>query len=211
MIKLSKTSKLGTFSWSLEAGTTCPGSHNASVCTGCYAKQGNYRFPNVKAPREFNRTDWKRDEWVDDMVQALKRQTHFRWFDSGDIYKPALAQKILEVAQRTPNTRHWIPTQTWDIAKFKPILDALAALPNVVLRASAKDVNQPVKRELWANSSMVVDRPESAPDYAVVCEAYTRDGKCGTCRTCYDKTVPLIAYPQHGRAMAKHIRLTVVN
>jgi hypothetical protein len=75
MIKLSKTSKLdGILSWSLQALDTCPGSKDSlgelvPACQGCYATTGNYRFANVKKPREFNREDWKRDDWVEDMVR----------------------------------------------------------------------------------------------------------------------------------------------
>ena len=64
MIKLSKTSKLdGIMSWSLNALDTCQGSKQADgslvdACKGCYATTGNYRFKNVKAPREFNKRDW---------------------------------------------------------------------------------------------------------------------------------------------------------
>ena len=89
MIKLSKPSKMPCLSWSLQALDTCPGSKKldgslVDACKGCYATTGNYRFPNVKAPREHNREDWKRAAWVDDMVSALDNSRYFRWFDSGD-------------------------------------------------------------------------------------------------------------------------------
>ena len=102
-IKLSKTSKLdGIMSWSLNALDTCQGSKQADgslvdACKGCYATTGNYRFKNVKAPREFNKRDWKREDWVSDMVQALDSSRYFRWFDSGDVYDLNLAHKIYEV------------------------------------------------------------------------------------------------------------------
>ncbi len=53
-VKLSVTSKLdGIRSWSLQALETCPGSLGSNgelvdACRGCYATQGNYRYPNVK-------------------------------------------------------------------------------------------------------------------------------------------------------------------
>ncbi len=108
MVKISKTSKLdGIKSWSLQALDTCPGSLNGDgslvdACSGCYATTGNYRFPNVKAPRLHNRQDWERLEWVDDMVKALDNERFFRWFDSGDLYALGLAEKVLEVMKRTP-------------------------------------------------------------------------------------------------------------
>ena len=84
MIKLSTPSKMPCKSWSLQAIDTCPGSIDPSTgglvpaCQGCYATDGNYRFPNVKAPRIHNREDWKRTEWVSDMVEAIKNDPFFR-------------------------------------------------------------------------------------------------------------------------------------
>jgi len=83
MIKISVTSKLDSIrSWSLQALDTCPGSVESpgvlvDACKGCYATTGNYRFPNVKAPREHNRSDWQRISWADDMVQAWQQISIF--------------------------------------------------------------------------------------------------------------------------------------
>jgi hypothetical protein len=94
-------------SWSLEALTTCPASKKSNgelvdACKGCYATTGNYRFPNVKAPRLENQQDWKRSEWVADMVDQLDNDRYFRWFDSGDMYSLRLAFKIYEVMKLHP-------------------------------------------------------------------------------------------------------------
>ena len=135
MPKISVTSKLdGIRSWSLQALDTCPGSIESpgvlvDACKGCYATTGNYRFANVKAPREFNRTDWERFQWVDDMVQELERDRYFRWFDSGDMYSVALAEKMLEVMVRTPWCKHWLPTRMHKFPKFSIVLQAMQALP----------------------------------------------------------------------------------
>ena len=89
-------------SWSLEALKTCPGSIKAIIkgiielvdaCKGCYATTGMYNMPNVKAPRISNKEDWKRKDWVDDMVEAIFNDELFRWFDSGDCYDLRLAKK----------------------------------------------------------------------------------------------------------------------
>ena len=89
--KFSNPSKMPCRSWSLEALTTCPASKDSNgdlvpACRGCYATSGNYRFPNVKAPRLHNQDDWKHDDWVDAMVAELDNDRYFRWFDSGDMY-----------------------------------------------------------------------------------------------------------------------------
>lgn len=211
MIKLSKTSKLdGILSWSLQARDTCPGSigNNGALvaaCAGCYATAGNYRYPNVKAPREHNRGDWQRDTWVDDMVQALDASRYFRWFDSGDMYAIGLAEKIYQVMQATPWCKHWLPTRMAKFPKFQPIIAAMQALDNVVVRFSSDSVLGEYVAGL--HGSTIVPSADAAPSEAFICGAYEREGKCSGCRACYDKNVPLIAYVAHGRSMAKVIRI----
>ena len=112
---LSKTSKLGCLSWSLQAFETCPGSiSNGKVvdaCEFCYARRGMYHMPDVKRVRAENKEDWQSVDWVERMVSALAKQTHFRWFDSGDMYSVTLAERILEIMKRTPHVKHWLPTR----------------------------------------------------------------------------------------------------
>lgn len=202
---LSKTSKLdGIYSWSLQAGETCPGAKGAQVCAGCYALHGNYRFSTVKQPRAFNREDWKRPEWADEMVQALEPMRYFRWFDSGDIYTAGLAYKILEVCERTPWARHWIPTRSYKFAKFAAVFSELAALDNVALRFSSDDIG---RFEPGLHGSVVITDPM---DGVKTCRAYEPQnaGKCNGCRACWDKSVAVIGYMAHGKTMLKHIRET---
>lgn len=210
--KLSKTSKLGCLSWSLQARDTCPGSLGddgqlVPACAGCYATAGNYRYPNVKAPREHNRADWQADDWTDAMVAALAGETRFRWFDSGDMYALPLAEKILDVMRRTPHVAHWLPTRMHKFQKFGPVLDAMRALPNVVVRPSSDSVTG--EFQIGVHRSVIVPAANDAPAGVHVCPAYTRDGKCGDCRACWDRTVAVVAYPAHGRSMARVVRLAL--
>lgn len=211
MIKLSKTSKLdGILSWSLQALDTCPGSIAkdgglVDACRGCYATTGNYRFKNVKAPREFNREDWKRDAWVDDMVAALDSSRYFRWLDSGDLYAVELAEKVYQVMAATPWVKHWLPTRMFKFAKFAPVLAKMEALPNVVVRRSSDSVNG--QTVAGANSSTIISDAEQLPAGATLCRAYENNGTCNGCRACYDKNAPVIAYMAHGKSMAKVIRI----
>ena len=83
MLKLSKTSKLGTKSWSLQALDTCPGARGANgelvpACSGCYATAGCYNFPDTKKVRADNKAQWTADSFVGDFIAALKKQKHFR-------------------------------------------------------------------------------------------------------------------------------------
>jgi hypothetical protein len=209
MIKLSKTSKLdGILSWSLQAIDTCPGSSDGNgglvpACQGCYATTGNYRFANVKKPREFNREDWKRDSWVSDMVMALDSSRYFRWFDSGDMYDLGLAIKILAVMEKTPHCKHWLPTRMHKFIKFQHTIDAMMALPNVVVRFSSDSVNG----EIIPGQTTSTIFSDTVPAGATECQAYQHEGKCNGCRACYNKDVPVIAYKAHGVKMAKVIKI----
>ena len=208
--KFSKPSKMPCRSWSLQALETCPASKDSNgelvpACKGCYATSGNYRFPNVKAPREHNREDWQAPDWVAVMVSELDNDRYFRWFDSGDVYDIRLARKILEVMRQTPWVRHWLPTRMHKFDKFKSVLDNMDALPNVVVRLSSDGVlGETVENA--ANSSTIVPNREYLTPTMSLCGASEREGKCGTCRACWDKTVSIVAYPAHGKSMLKQIK-----
>lgn len=210
-IRISVTSKLdGIRSWSLQALDTCPGSIESpgvlvDACKGCYATTGNYRYPNVKAPREHNKIDWQRLEWCDDMVAALNKDRYFRWFDSGDMYHVGLAEKMLEVMQRTPWVSHWLPTRMHKFPKFRGVLQQMSALNNVSVRFSSDSVTGEYKKGL--HGSVIIPTPSEATPEMKLCEAYAHGGKCNGCRACYDKSVDVIAYPAHGVSMMKVIRI----
>ena len=217
MIRISVTSKLdGIRSWSLQALETCPGSILepatlsspailVDACRGCYATQGNYRYPNVKAPRIENREDWKRDAWEDDMVVELKKDDHFRWFDSGDGYVLALLNKMYNVMVRTPRVKHWLPTRMNKFPKFQKILSRMDALPNVKVRFSSDSIVGSYVKGL--HGSVIVPDSRVDPSQVTLCRAYENDGKCSGCRACYDKSIAVIAYPAHGKSMNKIIRI----
>lgn len=207
MLKISQTDKLRARSWSLEALTTCPGSVDlltgmlVDPCAGCYAREGRFRFPNVRAVRDHNKLDWQRKAWTDDMVTELADDSHFRWFDSGDIYCLALARKILEVMRRTPWCQHWLPTRVHKFQKFAGVLAQMRALPNVMVRFSSDAID--------GSYTQGVHGSTIAPTYAAAqrvagahaCHTPVTGGNCGPCRACWDKSVPVVAYTAHGHAI----------
>lgn len=211
-VKLSKTSKLdGIRSWSLQALDTCPGSVYKSelvdACKGCYATTGNYVFDNVKAPREFNKTDWQRDDWVIDMVMALIDEDYFRWLDSGDLYSIDLAWKVYQVMEATPWVQHWLPTRMCKFPKFDAVFEAMRALPNVSVRFSSDSVQGEFAP--GRHGSTIIPTKDAAPAGVKVCEAYEHGGQCSGCRACWDRDIPVIAYVAHGKKMQKVIRISV--
>jgi hypothetical protein len=214
MIKLSKTSKLdGILSWSLNALDTCQGSigkdgNLVPACQGCYATTGNYRFPNVRAPRDFNKQDWQRSDWVSDMVQALENSRYFRFFDSGDMYDVRLAEKIYEVCKKATWVKFWIPTRMYKFTKYNDVINKLMKLDNVVVRLSSDSVTGEIINGL-TTSTIFSDDSQLTSDM-VECKAYEHEGKCNGCRACYSKDVPIIAYRAHGKKMAKVIKIMTV-
>ncbi|WP_330926807.1 GP88 family protein [Candidatus Sororendozoicomonas aggregata] len=205
MIHLSRVSKLdGIRSWSMTAGVTCPGSRNfdgslVDACAGCYAKGGNYRFSNARQPREENQKDWKRSDWVADMVRELDNDRYFRWFDSGDIYHPELAKKILEIVRLTPWAKHWIPTRSHKLPKLRLILEKIAEEPNASVRYSSDSVTGEYG---YIHGSTIVPTKDIDDANLTICEAYANNGgRCNGCRKCWDKSIKVIAYIAHGRSM----------
>lgn len=207
--KFSKASKMPCRSWSLQALDTCPASRDSNgdlvpACKGCYATDNHYHYKNVKAPRLHNQDDWKHDDWVDVMVEELDNDRYFRWFDSGDMYDIRLARKMLEVMERTPWVRHWLPTRMHKFDKFKAVIAEMEALPNVVVRLSSDSVQGETIQ--GATTSTIIQTIAHKQPNMTVCEAYEREGKCGTCRACWDKNTSVIAYVAHGRKMAKQYK-----
>jgi hypothetical protein len=161
-----------------------------------------YNMPNVKNVRIYNQQDWKRDDWVDEMVYSIENDDYFRWFDSGDCYSKLLALKILLIMKRTPNTKHWLPTRSMKFQKFQRVFAEMNALPNVVVRFSGDSIGH-IPEGLHSSTTAVdMDTPI---DGAQMCVAYDHEGnKCLDCRACWSKDVQTISYPIHGR---KYIKL----
>ena len=211
---LSLTSKLGCYSWSLQAWDDCPGSVDpktgdaVDACKFCYARTGFYHMPSVKAKRASNKQDWQEPDWVDRMIDSLSKETYFRWFDSGDMYSLSLAEKIYQVMLSTPNCKHWLPTRMHKFDKFKPIIWDMQQLPNVVVRLSSDSVTGEVLTNTMTSSTIIPDK-----DFVIdafKCPAYSQGGKCLDCRSCWDKSTPVIAYVYHGKSKAKVIKLLQV-
>jgi len=230
--KLSNTSKMPSKSWSLPAWETCLGARItnydtnkpdvADACKGCYALTGAYMFPNTIKSREHNAEDWKNDDWVDAMVKAIGKAKYFRWFDSGDVYAVALAEKIRLVIKATPNCLHWLPTRahkdngifavykrmttkTWVMkcSTGKPIVKPnMDYLPNAIIRYSSDSVNgKRLSNKMGLNSVIIQSEDDFKPEKGYsLCRAYTRGGKCGDCRACWSSSVDTVAYVYHGRS-----------
>ena len=178
------------------------------ACSGCYATAGCYNFPDTKKVRADNKAQWQDDSFVGEFTKALQKQSHFRWFDSGDMYAIGLAEKMYEVMLNTPNTKHWLPTRMYKFQKFQNILNKMKALPNVMVRYSSDEIDGTYTKGL--HGSTILPNENYADSETFVCKAPSQDGKCLDCRACYNKDISVIGYLAHGKKMAKVIRINQI-
>jgi len=188
--RLSKTSKMPCYSWSLQAGTNC-----VVKCKYCYAKRNRYNYPNVINSLANRDKDWRMDDWVDRMTIALAGERYFRWFDSGDLYCQELINKIVLVCIATPNTKHMIPTKAYYNPKLK--LNSLSNLDNVVLRYSNLEIDN--LNELSTHNAVVVTKYTPIKKGIINCPVGLNKDKnaCDNCRACWSKKVKTIYFRKH--------------
>ena len=190
---MTRTSKMPGLSYSLPAWECKTGARlrkvKNSVCAGCYALKGNYtRYPAIKAAQYVRLKAITGPRWVAAMVAQIKRQKFFRWHDAGDIQSMDHLNKIFEVCKLTPETRHWMPTRE---AQFLNQIKPEAVPKNLIIRMSSHMIDQkPVK--FWPWTSTVTSKKEGA-----TCPAPKQGGKCGSCRSCWDRNTPNIEYGKH--------------
>ena len=159
---------------------------SGSVCAGCYAMKGRYRFTNVRQALARRLESLKHPRWVDAMVTLIKGEPWFRWHDSGDLQGPDHIKKIFEVCKRTPETQHWMPTRE---ARFLKLLDPAIIPSNLIIRMSSHMIDQgPVT--FWPWTSTVSTSTKTCP-------AQDQGNQCRDCRACWDRNVSNVTYPKH--------------
>lgn len=199
-IGLSAPSKMPGGAYSLPAAECPTGSKlrsvKGSVCEGCYALRGNYRFNNVQSTL-YRRLDAIDDPaWPDAMVALIKANgdTFFRWHDSGDLQSVQHLERIVQICNATPDVKHWLPTREYGIVRaFRA---AGGVFPrNLAVRLSAHMIDGPAPNE-GLPVSTVHTQADVYPD-AHHCPAREQGNKCRECRACWDHSVPHVSYPKH--------------
>ena len=188
---LSKPSKMPGPAHNLPAAACKTGAKlvkvPGSVCAGCYALKGRYRFNNVQAALERRLKALEHPQWVEAMVQLIRGQDWFRWHDSGDIQSLEHLNKIFEVCKLTPETQHWMPTRE---AQFLKDLNPEEVTENLIIRMSSHMIDQgPVKQWPWTSTV--------TSGSGRTCPAPEQNNACGSCRACWDKNIGNIAYGKH--------------
>jgi hypothetical protein len=187
---LSKPSKMPGPAYNLPAWACKTGAKlrkvKGSPCYGCYAFKGRYNFSNVQLALKRRLEALESPLWVEAMVTLIKGQEFFRWHDSGDIQSEQHLKNIFEVCKLTPETKHWLPTQEREYLK-----DPEAVPANLIIRLSGSKIDGPSPKA-WPWTSSVVTSSE-----ARTCPAPEQGNSCGSCRACWDKSTPNVAYGKH--------------
>lgn len=193
--KLGKPSKMPGYAYGLPA-RRCPVGAllvkiKGSVCSSCYALKGRYVFPNVQQALERRYASLKHPQWIEALIYMIERRKceFFRWHDSGDLQGEWHLANIVEIANRCPDTRFWLPTR--EKATVSKYLAAHGAFPrNLVVRVSATMIDGPAPSAFNTTSTVVSDGSHTCP-------AYKQGGTCGSCRACWNPTVQNVSYPKH--------------
>jgi hypothetical protein len=194
---LGTPSKMPGFSTSLSAFDCKVGSKLAkvegSVCSKCYAFNGNYRYPGVKNAHQLRLQALQHPQWVEAMTLLIGHYTnpddpYFRVHDSGDLQSVDHLMLWVKVAKNLPAIQFWMPTK-----EYKMYREGKSQVPiwpeNLVVRLSAPMIGKKPPRSFG-------DLPTStvAADMGFSCEAYKRDNKCDDCRACWTPSVKNIDY-----------------
>ena len=162
---------------------------SGSVCHGCYALKGRYRFNNVQKALERRAASIKHPDWVKAMVVLISGHEYFRWHDSGDIQSVEHLKRIFEVCKLTPFTSHWLPTRE---VKYTSLMDPNIVPPNLKIIISDHMIDQERGVLSWPYTSGV-----STDHAAVTCPASKQGNKCLKCRACWDRNVKRVVYGKH--------------
>ena len=200
---LTQTTKMPCKSYSLPTTACVTGFKMreiaGSICSDCYADKGNYRkYSNNIEPAQHARLVSIDDPlWVDAMVVSIGTDKYFRWHDSGDIQSIDHLEKIADVAKRTPNCMHWLPTREYGIVSA---FTAQFDIPdNLIIRLSAMFTDKAVivPASLQNVKGIAVSNVHSIKPIGTACNAPKQNGECRTCRACWNRKVAAVSYSIH--------------
>ena len=199
---VTSTSKMPCKSYSLPTVACITGYKMSkiagSICSTCYANKGNYvQYANNIEPAQHARLDSLNDElWVSAMVAHIGQDSYFRWHDSGDLQGLWHLEKIAQVAELTPNCKHWLPTREYSFVK-QYIAKHGQLHKNLIVRPSAMYVDKKVTipASLQGQANVTVSNVHTSTPIGYECNSPSQGGKCLDCRMCWS-TKP-VSYKIH--------------
>ena len=211
IISLSNPSKMETYGYSTSAYKCKQGSIlnkiEGTVCHNCYARKGRYIFVSCQECLD-KRLDKIQNEpyWVDAMIYILNHKKRkgkplelFRWHDSGDLNSMDHLNKIIEIAKKTPNIIHWLPTK--ELGLIQEYVKTKQPIPkNLNIRISAFNINGEPAKIKNTTTSVVITKDNLGKTEGLDCPVYADPlhGKsCGSCTACYDINIKRINYVKH--------------
>jgi hypothetical protein len=177
-----------------------------TVCSICYALKGRYNFPVVQAAmkRRLEIYNANPGDWVVNMVALLDvlwedevGEKVFRWFDSGDLQSEEMLTAIMDIAWCLPHGQFWLPTR--EVLMVAAVVKDHNIPPNLVIRLSANNIGSVLKlnRRHFEDHSQITTSSVGVEGKGWQCPAHKQGNKCGDCRACWSKHVPLVNYPAH--------------
>lgn len=164
-----------------------------SVCEGCYALKGTFRFKNVQAKleRSYEALMDSRGLWTPAMVAMIRWhcEERFRWFHAGDVQGIPHLRNIIQVCLATPWVMHWMPTrERFVLLKCKDEIP-----PNLVPRLSATMIDGAAPRGWSWTSTVLTQETEDT------CPASINGGSCqaNECSECWRPERKNIPYLLH--------------
>jgi hypothetical protein len=147
----------------------------------------------------------------EDVVKMVDEASHrgvpyFRWHDSGDLQSVEHLARIVEVCERTPAVRHWLPTREYEmVSAFRAGGGELPSNLTVRLSAFFVDTEPVIPSDLADLPTSTVHTAGGRAVFtaaekrgSIACRAIeARDNQCGPCRACWDRRVTNVSYPQH--------------
>jgi hypothetical protein len=170
-----------------------------TTCSTCYARKGHYRFANTERAHEERYQKIQDPEWEDAMVAQILLNTdrYFRWFDSGDVQSKEHAQKICNIARRTPGILHWLPSQ--ELSIWRALKDQIPE--NLIVRVSSIEVGKRRKVTGFLTSMVIKATKKEWPTLENTdvyhCPSSLQGNRCGQCRACWDSSIQTVAYRHH--------------
>lgn len=206
---LSEPSKMPGYAYSLPAEECITGSKlrstAGSICQGCYAMKGRYQFPVVKAAMYRRLATLGSPLWCEAMAELIERRAakhpFFRWHDSGDLQSLAHLRAIVRVCELSPSVQHWIPTREYRIVS--EFVESGGTVPvNLNIRLSVHMIGGHVPtfprfRGVPGITISTVSRTSDTYPGSQACVAPLQANQCGSCRACWDRSVPHVDYHLH--------------